>query len=212
MKLSDAKKDYYRKLSKKEGFRSRSAYKLIQLDKSYHILKPGNTVVDVGCAPGGWLQVAREAVGQSGMVIGIDIETVTQLAGVTIVQGDIQNTQTINLLIEALKGKANTLLSDVSPRVSGLWSIDHAKQISLSKSSLDTATQILISKSSLDTATQVLIRGGNAVLKVFEGEFLNEFKKDAERYFGDVHLTKPMASRQRSSELYMVCLGFKSAR
>jgi 23S rRNA (uridine2552-2'-O)-methyltransferase len=199
MKLSDAKKDYYRKLSKEEGFRSRSAYKLIQLDKSYHILKPGNTVVDVGCAPGGWLQVARAAVGQSGMVIGIDIETVTQLAGVTLVQGDIQNTQTINLLIEALKGKANTLLSDVSPRVSGLWSIDHAKQISLSKSSLDTATQILI-------------RGGNAVLKVFEGEFLKEFKKDAENYFADVHLTKPMASRQRSSELYMVCLGFKSAR
>ena len=182
MKLSDAKKDYYRKLSKKEGFRSRSAYKLIQLDKSYHILKSGNTVVDVGCAPGGWLQVAREAVGQSGMVIGIDIETVTQLAGVTIVQG-----------------KANTLLSDVSPRVSGLWSIDHAKQISLSKSSLDTAKQILI-------------RGGNAVLKIFEGEFLKEFKKDAESYFADVHLTKPMASRQRSSELYMVCLGFKSAR
>jgi 23S rRNA (uridine2552-2'-O)-methyltransferase len=199
MKLSDAKKDYYRKLSKKDGFRSRSAYKLIQLDKSYHILKPGNTVVDVGCAPGGWLQVAREAVGQSGMVIGIDIETVTQLDGVTIVQGDIQNTQTINLLIEALKGKANTLLSDVSPRVSGLWSIDHAKQISLTKSSLDTATQILI-------------RGGNAVFKVFEGEFLKEFNKDAESYFADVHLTKPMASRQRSSELYMVCLGFKSAR
>ena len=199
MKLSDAKKDYYRKLSKEEGFRSRSAYKLIQLDKSYHILKPGNTVVDVGCAPGGWLQVASAAVGQSGMVVGIDIEIVTQLVGVTIVQGDIQNTQTINLLIEALKGKANTLLSDVSPRVSGLWSIDHAKQISLSKSSLDTATQILI-------------RGGNAVLKVFEGEFLKEFKKDAENYFADVHLTKPMASRQRSSELYMVCLGFKSAR
>ena len=102
--------------------------------------------------------VAREAVGQSGMVIGIDIETVTQINGVTIVQGDIQNTQTINLLIEALKGKANTLLSDVSPRVSGLWSIDHAKQIYLSKISLDTATQILI-------------RGGNAVLKVFEGSF-----------------------------------------
>ena len=100
----------------------------------------------------------------------------------TIVQGDIQNTQTINLLIEALKGKANTLLSDVSPRVSGLWSIDHAKQIYLSKISLDTATQILV-------------RGGNAVLKVFEGEFLKEFKKDAENYFADVHLTKPMASR-----------------
>jgi 23S rRNA (uridine2552-2'-O)-methyltransferase len=199
MKLSDAKKDYYRKLSKEKGFRSRSAYKLIQLNNSYRILKPGYIVVDVGCAPGGWLQVARAAVGPSGMVIGIDIEKVAQLDGVTILQGDIQNNQIINLLIETLKGKANTLLSDVSPRVSGLWSIDHAKQISLSNSSLGTAKQILI-------------RGGNAVLKVFEGEFLKDFKKDAENFFTEIRLTKPEASRQRSSELYMVCLGFKEGR
>lgn len=197
MKLSDAKKDYYRKLSKEEGYRSRSAYKLIQLNRSYHILKPGNTVVDVGCAPGGWLQVARTALGQSGTIVGIDIETVAQLEGVTILRGDIENVQTINSLIETIDGKANTLLSDVSPKVSGLWSVDHAKQISLSKNSLD-------------IATRVLTRGGSAVLKVFEGEFLKGFKKEAEDYFNTVLLTKPMASRQRSSELYMVCLKFKS--
>jgi 23S rRNA (uridine2552-2'-O)-methyltransferase len=197
MKLSDAKKDYYRKLSKEEGYRSRSAYKLIQLNRSYHILKPGNTVVDVGCAPGGWLQVARTALGQSGTIVGIDIETVAQLEGVTILRGDIENVQTINSLIETIDGKANTLLSDVSPKVSGLWSVDHAKQISLSKNSLD-------------IATRVLTRGGSAVLKVFEGEFLKGFKKEAEDYFNKVLLTKPMASRQRSSELYMVCLKFKS--
>ena len=199
MKLSDAKKDYYRKLSKEEGFRSRSAYKLIQLNNSYHILRPGYIVVDVGCAPGGWLQVAKAVVGHSGVVIGIDIEKVARLDGVRILQGDIQNTQTINLLIEILKGKANTLLSDVSPKVSGLWSIDHAKQISLSNSSLGTAKQILS-------------RGGSAVLKVFEGEFLKEFKKDAGNLFTEIHLTKPKASRQRSSELYMICLGFKASR
>lgn len=198
MKLSDAKKDYYRKLSKEEGFRSRSAYKLIQLNNSYHIIKPGYIVVDVGCAPGGWLQVAKAVVGYSGMVIGIDIEKVV-LDDVTILQGDIQNTQTINRLIETLNGKANTLLSDVSPKVSGLWSIDHAKQISLSKSSLGAANQMLIG-------------GGSVVLKVFEGEFLNELKKDAENLFTEIHLTKPKASRQRSSELYMVCLGFKASR
>jgi 23S rRNA (uridine2552-2'-O)-methyltransferase len=199
MKLSDAKKDYYRKLSKEEGYRSRSAYKLIQLNRSYHILKPGNTVVDVGCAPGGWLQVARTALGQSGTIVGIDIETVAQLEGVTILRGDIENVQTINSLIETIDGKANTLLSDVSPKVSGLWGVDHAKQISLSKNSLD-------------IATRVLTRGGSAVLKVFEGEFLKGFKKEAEDYFNTVLLTKPMASRQRSSELYMVCLEFKSPR
>lgn len=199
MKLSDAKKDYYRKLSKEEGYRSRSAYKLIQLNRSYHFLKPGNTVVDVGCAPGGWLQVARTALGQSGTIVGIDIETVAQLEGVTILRGDIENVQTINSLIETIDGKANTLLSDVSPKVSGLWSVDHAKQISLSKNSLN-------------IATRVLTRGGSAVLKVFEGEFLKEFKKEAENYFNTVLLTKPMASRQRSSELYMVCLEFKSPK
>jgi 23S rRNA (uridine2552-2'-O)-methyltransferase len=199
MKISEAKKDYYRKLSKEKGFRSRSAYKLIQLNNSYHILKSGYIVVDIGCAPGGWLQVAKAAVGYSGMVIGIDIEKVARLDGVTILQGNIQNTQTINLLNEILKGKANILLSDVSPKVSGLWSIDHAQQISLSKSSLGAAKQILI-------------RGGSAVLKVFEGEFLKEFKKEAENLFTEIHLTKPKASRQRSSELYMVCLGFKSSR
>ena len=199
MKLSDARKDYYRKLSKEEGFRTRSAYKLIQLNNSYHILKPGYIVVDVGCAPGGWLQVAKKVVGYNGTVIGIDIEKVALLDEVTILQGDIQNTQTINLLIKTLKGKANTLLSDVSPKVSGLWSIDHAKQISLSKSSLGAAKQILIG-------------GGCAVLKVFEGEFLKEFKKDAENLFTEIQLTKPKASRQRSSELYMVCQGFKASR
>jgi 23S rRNA (uridine2552-2'-O)-methyltransferase len=199
MKLSDAKKDYYRKLSREEGYRSRSAYKLIQLNRSYHFLKPGNTVVDVGCAPGGWLQVARTALGQSGTIVGIDIETVAQLEGVTILRGDIENVQTINSLIETIDGKANTLLSDVSPKVSGLWSVDHAKQISLSKNSLN-------------IATRVLTRGGSAVLKVFEGEFLKGFKKEAEDYFNTVLLTKPMASRQRSSELYMVCLEFRSPR
>ncbi len=196
MKLSDAKRDYYRKLSRVKGYRSRSAYKLIHLNESYHILKPGNTVVDVGCAPGGWLQVARTAVAQSGMVIGIDIEPVAQLDGVTVIQGDIENIQTIDLLIKTLRGKANVLLSDASPKISGLWSIDHARQISLSKSSLHLATQILVG-------------GGSAVLKVFEGELLYAFKKETENYFDKVRLTKPKSSRRLSSELYLVCLGLK---
>jgi 23S rRNA (uridine2552-2'-O)-methyltransferase len=196
MKLIDAKKDYYRKLSKEEGYRSRSAYKLIQLNESYRILKLGSTVVDIGCAPGGWLQVARKAVSQSGKVIGVDTEKVVQLEGVTILRCDIENLSTINLIAETLNGKANILLSDVSPKISGLWSVDHARQISLSKSSMRIATQILA-------------KGGNAVLKVFEGELLKEFTEEATGVFNRVHITKPIASRQRSSELYMVCLGFK---
>jgi 23S rRNA (uridine2552-2'-O)-methyltransferase len=134
-----------------------------------------------------------------GKVIGVDIQKVPPLEGVTILQGDIEDTHTISLLLQTLNGKANTLLSDISPSVSGIWSVDHAKQISLSKSSLS-------------IATQVLVTGGSAILKVFEGELLKEFKKVTEEYFNKVLLTKPMASRQQSSELYMVCLGFESNR
>jgi 23S rRNA (uridine2552-2'-O)-methyltransferase len=196
MKLSDAQKDYYRKLAKEEGYRSRSAYKLIQLNKDYRILKPGYSVVDLGCAPGGWLQVARTVVNQSGKVIGVDIEKVAQLEGTTILQGDIENAGTIDLLMQTLNGKANAVLSDISPKISGIWDIDHSKQISLSKSSMN-------------IATKTLVGGGNAVLKVFEGELLNGFNKEVKAYFNKVLMTKPVASRQQSSELYMVCLGFK---
>jgi 23S rRNA (uridine2552-2'-O)-methyltransferase len=196
MKLSDAQKDYYRKLAKEEGYRSRSAYKLIQLNKDYRILKPGYSVVDLGCAPGGWLQVARTVVSQSGKVIGVDIEKVAQLEGTTILQGDIENAGTIDLLMQTLNGKANAVLSDISPKISGIWDIDHSKQISLSKSSMN-------------IATKTLVGGGNAVLKVFEGELLNGFNKEVKAYFNKVLMTKPVASRQQSSELYMVCLGFK---
>ena len=198
MKLTDAKRDYFRKLSKEEGYRSRSAYKLAQLDKSYHILKAKSSVVDIGCAPGGWLQVAKRAASR-GKVIGVDILNVAPIEGVTILKGDIEDTHTINLLIQTLNGKANTLLSDVSPTVSGIWNVDHAKQISLSGKSLI-------------IATKVLVRGGNAILKVFEGELLNEFRKETEKHFSRVLLTKPPASRQQSSELYMVCLGFEYIR
>lgn len=198
MKLTDAKRDYFRKLSKEEGYRSRSAYKLAQLDKSYHILKAKSNVVDIGCAPGGWLQIARRATSR-GKVIGVDILNVAPIEGVTILKGDIEDTHTINLLIQTLNGKADTLLSDVSPTVSGIWNVDHAKQISLSEKSLT-------------IATKVLVRGGNAILKVFEGELLKEFRKEAEKHFSRVLLTKPLASRQQSSELYMVCLGFEYNR
>jgi 23S rRNA (uridine2552-2'-O)-methyltransferase len=132
-----------------------------------------------------------------GKVIGVDIQKVSTLEGVTILQGDIEDIHTISSLVQILNGKANTVLSDISPSVSGIWSVDHAKQISLSKSSLN-------------IAKQVLVRGGNAILKVFEGELLEEFKKETEECFDNVLLTKPMASRQQSSELYMVCRGFGS--
>ena len=194
MRLADARKDQYRRLAKDQGFRARSAYKLLQLNGSYHLLKRGDKVVDLGCAPGGWLQVATKEVGPVGKVVGIDIKPVEPVAGATVLEGSIEDPNTLVKIAEILGGKADVVLSDLAPNVSGMWEIDHARQISLSTIALN-------------FARQVLRPGGSAVFKVFEGDMLNEFKAELGRSFGRVLLSKPSASRQQSSELYIVCLG-----
>lgn len=196
MRLADARKDQYRRLAKDQGFRARSAYKLLQLNNSYHILKRGNKVIDLGCAPGGWLQVATKEVGPAGKVIGIDIKPVESIAGAVILQGSIEDQSMLVKIADILGGKADTILSDLAPNVSGMWEIDHARQISLSTLALN-------------FARQVLRQGGSAVFKVFEGDMLNEFKIELGKSFGRVLLSKPLASRQQSSELYIVCLDFR---
>lgn len=198
MRLADARRDHYRKLAKDQGYRSRAAYKLLQLNDSYHILRKGAKVVDVGCAPGGWVQVATKQVGGGGRVVGVDLKEVEPVAGAAIFQGDIEDPMTVSRIAEALQEKADVLLSDLAPNVSGVWDIDHARQISLSKSAFS-------------LAQKVLKGGGNAVFKVFEGEFLNEFKNELKKSFEKVLLSKPTASRQESSELYLVCLNFRGS-
>ena len=196
MKLSDARKDHYRKLAKDKGYRSRSAYKLLQLNNSYHIFRQRNKVIDLGCAPGGWLQVAIKEVGSCGKVIGIDLKEVKPLEGAIILHGNIEDHGIIDGVIKILNSKADVVLSDLSPNVSGIWGIDHARQISLTKSAFGVAQKILK-------------ENGNAIFKVFEGELLNEVKDDLNSNFRKVLLTKPGASRQQSSELYIVCLKFR---
>lgn len=196
MRLADARKDQYRRLAKDQGFRARSAYKLLQLNRSYRILKKGNKVVDLGCAPGGWLQVATKEVGAAGKVVGIDIKPVEGIAGVLVLQGSIEDPGMLGKIADVLGGKADAVLSDLAPNVSGMWEIDHARQISLSTLALN-------------FARQVLRAGGSAVFKVFEGDMLSEFKTEVGKSFGRVLLSKPSASRQQSSELYMVALDFK---
>jgi 23S rRNA (uridine2552-2'-O)-methyltransferase len=196
MRLADARKDHYRKLAKDQGYRSRAAYKLLQLNDSYHILGKGSKVVDVGCAPGGWVQVAMKLVGGGGKVVGVDLKEVESVAGAQIFQGDIEDPMTVGRIVESLQDKADLLLSDLAPNVSGVWDVDHARQISLSKSAFS-------------LAEKVLKDNGNAVFKVFEGEFLTEFRNELKKSFGKVLLSKPTASRQESSELYLVCLNYK---
>jgi 23S rRNA (uridine2552-2'-O)-methyltransferase len=196
MRLADARRDQYRRLAKDQGYRARSAYKLLQMNRSYRIIKKGDKVVDLGCAPGGWLQVAMKEVGSSGKVIGVDLKPVTPVAGATILQGSIEDSNVLSKIAEILGCKADVVLSDVAPNVSGVWDIDHARQISLSTIALG-------------FAHQMLRVGGSSVFKIFEGEMLKEFKSELRKSFGKVLLSKPSASRQESSELYIVCLDFK---
>ncbi|MDQ3727324.1 MAG: RlmE family RNA methyltransferase [Thermoproteota archaeon] len=196
MRLVDARRDQYRRLAKDQGYRARSAYKLLQINRSYNVLKKGDKVVDLGCAPGGWLQVAVKEVRPSGKVIGIDLKPVTPVVDAIILQGSIEDPNMLNKIEEILGSKADVVLSDLAPNVSGVWDIDHARQISLSTIALQ--------------FTQRLLRiGGSSVFKVFEGDMLKEFRSELDRNFGKVFLSKPSASRQESSELYIICLNFK---
>lgn len=196
MRLADARRDQYRRLAKDQGYRARSAYKLLQINRSYNVLKKGDKVVDLGCAPGGWLQVAVKEVRPSGKVIGIDLKPVTPVVDAIILQGSIEDSNMLSRIEEILGTKADVVLSDLAPNVSGVWDIDHARQISLSTIALQ--------------FTQRLLRiGGSSVFKVFEGDMLKEFRSELDRNFGKVFLSKPSASRQESSELYIICLNFK---
>jgi 23S rRNA (uridine2552-2'-O)-methyltransferase len=196
MKLTDATRDYYRKLAKNAGYRSRSAYKLLQLNRSYGIFRPRHAVVDLGSAPGGWLQVAKQQVGVDSFVVGIDTKQVQPLEGVTILRGSIDDAKIIDTVLELIGGRADIVLSDLSPNVSGIWDLDHSRQISLTRSALAAAIKILK-------------RRGTSVFKVFEGELLNGLKEELKNHFQRVFVNKPKASRQRSSEQYIVCFGFE---
>ena len=194
MKLIDARKDHYRKLAHEEGYRSRSAYKLIELNKSYRILGPGHFVLDLGCAPGGWTQVASKIVGNKGKVMGIDTSFVEEIPGVYMLKANISD-NIIEEIFLFFDKKINAVISDLSPQVTGNWSVDHSIQISLNYD----AAKIM---------EQVLAKKGNAVFKIFDGEYSNEFYEYLKKNFLKIKLTKPKSSRKPSSELYCICLGY----
>ena len=195
MKLRDARKDYYRKLAHDNGFRSRSSYKLSELNKSYRLIGPGFYVLDLGCAPGGWTQVAVKLVGNQGKVMGVDLSYVEEIPGAYLVRENIEDEHLVDEVISYFGRKVNAVVCDLSPQVSGNWSVDHAKQISLNYD----CTKIM---------DKVLVNKGNAVFKIFDGEYSMEFKDYVKKKFVRINLTKPKASRTQSSELYCVCLGF----
>ena len=198
MKLIDARRDLYRRLAHQEGYRSRAAYKLKELNKSYRIIGPGFYVLDLGCSPGGWTQVALELAGNRGKVMGIDKSFVEEIPNTHIIRGDIEDESIVEKVFDYFTTKVNAVICDISPQVMGTWAIDHAKQISLNYA----ASKIM---------DHVLARRGNALFKVFDGEYSNEFRDYLKKKFVKVQLKKPKASRKTSSELYHICLGYLGA-
>ena len=142
----ERQRDQYYRLAKARGYRSRAAYKLLEAIKRFKFISNGDLVVDLGAAPGGWLQVARQTVGEKGRVIGIDIEPIIALPykNVITIRSDISNDSDIVNLLEDIKGKVNAVLSDVSPNISGSWDTDHARQIYLTRKALEITKKILI--------------------------------------------------------------------
>ena len=195
MKLIDARKDHYRKLAHEQGFRSRAAFKLKELNQSYRIIGPGFNVLDLGCAPGGWTQMTMKLIGNQGKVMGVDLSFVEEISGAYIIRENIEDEHVIDEVLSYFGRKVNAVICDLSPQVSGNWSVDHAKQISPNYDCVKIMDKVLANK-------------GNAVFKVFDGEYSREFKEYVQKKFARINMTKPKASRKQSSELYCVCLGF----
>ncbi len=199
--VRERKKEYYYRKAKEEKYRSRATYKLLQAAKKYRFIKLGDMVVDLGAAPGGWIQACRKIVGDSGFVLGVDLEQIQPFSSsnVRTIVGDVTDPQIIQQIKEFLPHPADVVVSDVSPNVSGVWELDHARQIDLARYSLRIATSILKPK-------------GNFFAKVFQGDMLSDFVKEVKQHFAFVKLVKPKASRARSSELYVIGMRLRQAR
>jgi len=194
--IKERKKDHYYRKAKKESYRSRAAFKLEQLNSKHRLIGPGNAVVDLGAAPGGWMQKALELVGKGGLVVGVDLVDIAPFReeNALFIKGDMTEEGTLTRLLGVLPGNVDAVISDASPDISGVWSIDQACSIALARSALD-------------TALRVLRPGGSFLVKVFQGEDEKGFLEELKRHFEEVRSTKPKASRRASSEMYLVAKG-----
>lgn len=190
--------DPYVRAAKAAGWRSRAAFKILELDEKYRLFHPGQRVVDLGAAPGGWTQVAVQRAGEGGKVVGLDLLPMDEIAGAILLQGDFQEAEVEQRVLEALDGPADLVLSDMAPNTTGHNATDHLRILGLIELALD-------------FAGKVLTPGGAFVAKVFQGgterELLNRMKRD----FAAVRHAKPPASRKDSAEMYVVAQGFRGA-
>jgi len=195
--LQEHFKDQYVLKSQQDGYRSRAAYKLLQIQKKDKIIKPGMNIVDLGAAPGGWSQVARQFIGSKGKVVALDILPMEQLAQVEFVQGDFQEESVLNELLAVVDNEQiDLVISDMAPNITGVKAVDQPKSIYL----LELA---------MDLANQVLKPDGTLLMKVFQGEGFQPLLAELRKSYQKVITRKPDASRARSSEVYLLAKGFK---
>ena len=192
--------DHWVQEAQRAGFRSRAAFKLIELAQGDKLLRPGMTVVDLGAAPGSWCQVLRERLGPRALIVAVDLLPMEPIPGVRFVQGDFGDQATLRAVAEALGGrKADLVLSDLAPNISGVASVDQARSV-------------LLGELALRFALDRLQPGGDLVVKAFQGAGLEELEGALEARFDQVYVRKPRASRGRSREIYLVAKGLRPGR
>lgn len=190
--------DEYVKRSKREGYRSRAAYKLLEIQEKDRVIKPGQVIVDLGAAPGGWSQVAQDLVGPKGQVIAFDILPMDELPGVSVIQGDFREEEALHQLDAVLQGQpVDLVISDMAPNVSGVAAVDQPRAMYLCELALD-------------FCEQRLRPGGGFVCKVFHGEGFDDWMRDVKSRFGRAVTRKPKASRANSREVYLVAGNYHS--
>jgi 23S rRNA (uridine2552-2'-O)-methyltransferase len=190
-------RDEYVKRARKEGARSRATYKIEEIDRRDHLLRPGMTVVDLGAAPGGWSQYAKGRVGTAGRVLALDILPMEAIPGVEFFEGDFTEQPVLDTLLERLPGHpVDLVISDMAPNMTGVPAVDQARSME-------------VAELALDFAHQTLKPGGTVLIKIFQGEGFNEFYAQMRRQFAKIVTRKPQASRSESREIYLLGKGFK---
>ncbi|MGC2166863.1 MAG: RlmE family RNA methyltransferase [Gallionella sp.] len=185
-------KDPFVQQAKKDGYRSRAAYKLLEIDAKDRLLRPGTIVVDLGATPGGWCQVAAAKVAPGGKVIALDLLPLHPLPGVSFIQGDFRDGKVLSQLVELLQGRpVELVISDMAPNISGVVSADQARAMHLAELALE-------------FALGHLTPGGSFLVKVFQGTGFEEFRRLVRNNFEKVVTRKPKASRDRSTEVYLL--------
>jgi 23S rRNA (uridine2552-2'-O)-methyltransferase len=189
--------DEYVKMAQAQGYRSRAIFKLKEIQDKDQLIKPGMNIVDLGAAPGGWSQLARQLIGKKNKIIALDILPMEALDGVEFIQGDFREEAVLDRLHTLLEGvPVNLVMSDMAPNMSGNKGMDQPRAIYLGELALD-------------TAKTVLAKDGSFLVKLFHGEGFEAFHHEMQRYFSKVVIRKPKASRPRSNEVYILAKGFK---